>query len=186
MKLKNLFSAVAVAIMLTACGTSKKVETPKGETLVVTPCSGTKFMSDSKTFRASAMGTSHSKETAEQKAMTAARAKLAASIETTIKTVTDSYVSSYEVNQQEEVRSKYQSLTREVVNQKVNAVRVICNETTIDKEKMYKVYVAIEMNSEDVVKEINNKISDDEKLRTDYEYEKFKADFAAEMEKMAE
>lgn len=77
-------------------------------------------------IRASAMGISNSQEIASQKAMTAARAKLAAAIQTTVKTVTDNHASSYEAGQQEEAKGRFQSLTREVVNQTLNGVKVIC------------------------------------------------------------
>ena len=53
-------------------------------------------------------------------------------------------------------------------------------------EGQYKAYVAIELGGIDVVKAMNNKISNDEKLRVDFEYEKFKKVFDEEMKNAAE
>lgn len=153
---------------------------------VIVPCSGPEYMPDAEHFRASAMGLSNSQEIASQKAMTAARAKLAAAIQTTVKTVTDNYASSYEVGQQEEAKGRFQTLTREVVNQTLNGVKVICQKMMKSPDGQYKAYVAIELGGIDVVKAMNNKISNDDKLRVDFEYEKFKKVFDEEMKNAAE
>ena len=111
---------------------------------------------------------------------------MAAAIQTTVKTVTDNYTSSYEVGQQEEAKGRFQALTREVVNQTLNGVKVICQKMMKSPEGQYKAYVAIELGGIDVVKAMNNKISNDEKLRVDFEYEKFKKVFDEEMKNAAE
>ena len=47
----------------------------------------------------------------------------------------------------------------------------------------YKTYIAIELSADALVKEYNSRISKDESLKIDYDYEKFKDTFNAEMEK---
>ena len=147
MIMKKVYLLGLATMLMCACGGQKQMvqKTLPEDVEVIVPCSGPEYMTSAEYFRANAMGMSNSMEIASQKAMTAARAKLAAAIQTTVKTVTDNYASSYEVNQQEEARGRFQSLTREVVNQKLNGVRVICQKTMKSPEGQYKCYVAIEL-----------------------------------------
>lgn len=186
MKRRFYVVAVLAGVFMYACGGQKAlVQKSQEDVEVNVPCSGIEYMTDAEHFRANAMGISNSQEIASQKAMTAARAKLASAIQTTVKTVTDNYVSSYESNQQEEAKGRFQSLTREVVSQTLNGVKVICQKMMKSPEGQYKAYVAIELGGMDVVKALNNKISNDDKLRIDYEYEKFKKVFEEEMKHAA-
>ena len=182
--MKKMYCVALLAGMLVyACGGQKQLVQKNQEDIeVIVPCSGPEYMPDAEHF----MGLSNSQEIASQKAMTAARAKLAAAIQTTVKTVTDNYASSYEVGQQEEAKGRFQTLTREVVNQTLNGVKVICQKMMKSPDGQYKAYVAIELGGIDVVKAMNNKISNDDKLRVDFEYEKFKKVFDEEMKNAAE
>lgn len=186
--MKKMYYVILVAgVFLYACGGQKQLvqQKPQEDVEVIVPCSGPEYLPDAGHFRASAMGLSNSQEIAGQKALTAARAKLAAAIQTTVKTVTDNYISSYETGQQEEAKGRFQSLTREVVAQTLNGVKVICQKMMKSPEGQYKSYVAIELGGMDVVKALNNKISNDDKLRIDFEYEKFKKVFDEEMKNAA-
>ena len=102
-----------------------------------------------------------------------------------MKRVTDNYASSYQLGEQEEARSRFQDLARVVVNEKLAGTRVICEKTMKTPEGAYKVYTAVELAGEEIAKSMQNRIQDDEKLRTDFEYEKFKKVFDEEMEKAA-
>ena len=48
----------------------------------------------------------------------------------------------------------------------------------------YKTYVAIELSADELVARYNERISQDERLKIDYDYEKFKETFEKEMDKM--
>jgi hypothetical protein len=52
------------------------------------------------------------------------------------------------------------------------------------KEGTYKTYIAIELSADDLVKKYNERMSTDDKLKIDYDYQKFKDTFDKEMEKM--
>ena len=83
----------AVSFMVTSCKSTKTVSSKEmGEVEVLTPCTGSAFQSNSKAFRFSAIGESMDQMTAKKKAMSEARAGLAASINTVVKAVTDNYV----------------------------------------------------------------------------------------------
>lgn len=186
--MKRMYCVALLAGMLVyACGGQKQlVQKNQEDVEVIEPCFGPEYMTDAEHFRASAMGGSSNQELARQKALTAARATLAAAIGTTVKTVTDKYLSSYDVGPQEEAKGRYQSLTREVVNQTLNGVKVICQKMMKSPEGQYKAYIAIELGGSEVVEAMKNRISNDEKLRVDFEYEKFKKVFDEEMKNAAE
>lgn len=177
--------ALPMAIM-PGCKSSKKAAQTSvpDETEVVRYCYGPEYQSDKEHFRASATGESMDQMMSEKKAVTEARSKMAAQIETLVKTVTDNYGKSGEMNGKEELMKRYETLTREVVNQKLSGTIEICNKQTKTKTGNYKTYVTLELGGPDVLSALNSKLSNDEMLKIDYNYEKFKKTFEEEMNKM--
>jgi len=163
---------------------SKKDQTPKGETEVVVPCSGSQYFTDTKAFRANSIGESMDLVTSKKKALANARAELAASIQTTVKAVTDNYVNSREMNNKEQVEERFEQLNREIIDQQLTGLKTICEKQTKSNEGTYKTYIAIELSAEDLVTKYNERLSKDDRLKIDYDYEKFKETFEKEMEKM--
>ncbi len=193
--MRNIYAKCLVLLMILAlpmgflsgCKSSKSTTStnpPSGEVEVVRYCYGPEFNSDKEHFRASAMGESMDQMMSEKKALTEVRSKLAAQIETLVKTVTDNYGKSTEVNKKEELLGRYETLSREVVKQKLNGTIEICNKQTKTKEGNYKTYVTIELAGNDVLSALNNRLSSDQLLKVDYNYEKFKKTFEEEMEKL--
>ncbi|MGE0089500.1 MAG: hypothetical protein AB7S50_08520 [Bacteroidales bacterium] len=179
-----LIAATIVAgSIFTGCK-SKEVTSVKDEVIVEVFCSGPEYRTDKNTFRANATGESTDMEIARKKASSNTKAALAAQIETTIKGVTDNYVNSREFNNVEEVEERFEALNREVVNQQLNNVKTICEKITKTKEGTYKCYMAIEMGVDALEEALNNKLSKDQRLKVDYDYEKYKETFNKEMEKL--
>jgi len=188
MKRFGNYSIVAVAIvaaLIGGCKGSKKDKTPAGETEVVVPCSGPDYFTTNKVFRANSIGESMDQVTSKKKALTNARNELAQSIQTTVKTVTDNYTNSVSMDKKEQLEQKFESLNREIVDQTLQGLRTICEKLVQTKEGNYKTYVAIELSADDLVKQYNSRLSSDDKLKVDYDYEKFKDTFNKEMDKMA-
>jgi hypothetical protein len=52
-------------------------------------------------------------------------------------------------------------------------------------EGNFRTYVAIELSASDIVQKYNENLSKDERLKIDYDYEKFKETFDKEMDKMS-
>ncbi len=165
-------------------GCKSKEKAPKGETEVVVPCSGSDFFTTNKFFRANSIGESQDQVTSKKKALTNARNELAQAIQTTVKTVTDNYVNSREMNNKEEVEERFESLNREVVDQTISGIRTLCEKLMKTSQGTYKTYVAIELSADELVAKYNERISQDERLKIDYDYEKFKETFEKEMDKM--
>jgi hypothetical protein len=72
-----------------------------------------------------------------------------------------------------------------VVDQKLTGTRTICEKMMkVDGTGNYKCYVAIELSAQDLLAAYNERLSKDDKLKIDYDYEKFKETFDKEMEKL--
>lgn len=174
--------ALLLSPAMQSCKSSKKVAAPEGETAITMYCSGPEYFSDDEYFRANNSGESTSQSMAKKKAMSNARLDLAAAIETKVKAVVDNYFSSYTSGQDIDDKERYEGLSREVINQELNGIRTICEQFTKTQTGNYKCYVAIELAGDEILNGMKNRISDDEKLKIDFQYEKFKEEFEKEME----
>lgn len=184
--MKTRLLLLSAVLMLGTCYQSckPKQKIPAKETELIIPCSGEKYFTNSKFFRANSVGESQDQSVSKSKAMTTARNDLAQAISTTVKTVTDNYVNSREFNNREQLEERFESLNREVVNETINGTKVICETLTQTKEGTYKTYIAMELSADDLVAKYRETISKDERLQIDYDYEKFKQTFEAEMKKL--
>ena len=182
-----MLAALVLAVVISGCKSKEKAASTKdqGETLIEVYCSGPEYQSNNEYFRASQVGESVDQATAKKKAMSNTRADLAAAIETQVKGVIDNYVNSREMNNLEEAEERFESLTREVINQKLTGVKTICEKTTKTSTGNYKTYIALELAGDELMNAMNERLSQDDKLKIDYDYEQFKKTFDAEMEKMA-
>ena len=180
-----MIAALAVFVILSGCKSKEKVVKveDQGETLIEVYCSGPEFQSNNEFFRANQVGESVDQATAKKKAMSNTRAQLAADIETTVKSVVDNYVNSRELNNVEEAEERFEALSREVVNQKLTGVKTICEKTTKTSKGNYKTYIAIELAGDELMSALNERLSKDDKLKIDYDYEQFKKTFDKEMDK---
>jgi len=178
----SLIVVAGAAALLNGCKSKEKL--PKGETEVNVPCSGPDYFTNNKFFRSNSIGESMDQVTSKKKALTNARNELAQAIQTTVKTVTDNYVNSRTMNNKEELEQRFESLNREVVDQTLSGVRTICEKLVQASGGNYKTYVALELSADELVSKYNERLSKDERLKIDYDYEKFKQTFDAEMDKM--
>ena len=81
--MKKYILVFSVLPLLFACGGSKKVKNqpiPETETVVTPPCAGPDFFTNNKYFRANSSGESLDQVVSKKKALTNARADLAASV----------------------------------------------------------------------------------------------------------
>jgi hypothetical protein len=173
----------ALAMGFTGCKSTKNLP-PKGEEAIEIPCNGPEYFSKKGFIRASAVGESQDQMMAKKKAQANSREQLAATLNVTIKTVVDNYYSSKAIGNAEEAKTRFEGLTRQVVDQQLSGVATICEKFTKTRQNTYKCYIAQELNGEEILKNFQNKISNDAKLRLDFEYEKFKNEFNKEMEKI--
>ncbi len=181
-----MLATLTMIIIISGCKSKEKAASTKdqGETLIEVYCSGPEYFSNAEYFRANQVGESVDQATAKKKAMSNARADLASAVQTTVKGVVDNYVNSRELNNVEEAEERFESLTREVIDQKLTGVKTICEKTTKTDEGKYKTYVALELSGDDLMNAMNERLSKDAKLKIDYDYEQFKKTFDSEMDKL--
>ena len=72
------------------------------------------------------------------------------------------------------------------MEQELSGTRVICEKTMKTPDGKYKVYVSLELAGEEPPNAMVNRPPNDDKLRIDFEYEKFKKIFEEEMSKNAQ
>ena len=188
--MKKVLLIMAAALVMVSCG-NKKATPTKGEVEVNVPC--TEFKTDKKTLRANGNAISPNMQNATDKAIAAARREMATSVEAVIKRVTETYASSYDLDNEADFRGKVQDMARIVTSQTLRGSVPVCDKVTKVEDKngvMYHAYVALELTTneflEALTEESNKRISNDEKLRTDFELEKFKKVFEEEMNNFAE
>lgn len=179
-----IISVISFAMVFSSCKRKKGVSPSKGATELNIPCSN-EGRSDKDFFRADNNATSQNMSLSRERALTLAKQRLAGLIETQIKSVTDRYVNEYDVGDRQEFSGKFENLTREVVNQTLRDVAIICEKNFQEQNGRYTTYVAIEVNKETLFNGFDNYISRDEKLRVDYNKQQFERIFNEEMERMA-
>jgi hypothetical protein len=182
-KVTGLLLMAGILVASTSCKSSKPAGVLEDEVLISTYCSGDEYLSTAKQLRFTGIGESMDQMTAKKKAMSEARAGLAASISTKVKAVTDNYVKSGNYNNKEELMKNYEGINREIVDQTLSGVIVICEKMTKTKTGNYKSYICLELGSSDLLQSLNNRMSNEEMLKVDYNYEKFKKTFEEEMNK---
>ncbi len=180
-----ILALAAFAFVVTGCKGKKDAsdEKPKGEELVTVYCSGSEYFTNREFFRANAIGESMDQMTAKRKAMSAAREELANNMETTMSVVVDDHVQSSEFNNKEEITEVFNTLARTSTRQTLRGVRTICEKQTRTAEGRYKTYIAVELSADDLLTDYNERLSNDERIRAEYNYDRFKETFEKEMEK---
>ena len=181
-----LMAALIVIPAMQSCKSKEKAQAPDDEVLIQTYCSGPEYFTDNEYFRANSVGESTDQVMSKKKALSNAKAELAGAIETTVKSVIDNYFSSYEANNVEDIRERYEGLSREVIHQKLSGIKTICEKQTKTKQGTYKTYIAIELAGDEIANAMKDRVSKDTKLEMDFQYEKFKKELEKEMENYKE
>lgn len=186
MKTKKLFwMAAAVCCMATmvACGSSSKTQ---GTQYFENPCSD--CQSTNEKICAVAVRESMDQQMAKQMARSSALEELASKINVTVKAVIDDYYNSRSVNMNEETKRRFEGLSRQVIDQSVKGYRTACEKYSLSTKpngaEVYKCYYGVELGTDDVAKSLYKGLSNDDKLRLDYDYEKFKDEFNKQLNSM--
>ncbi len=178
------------SLFLFSCGMGKNAtnRTPKpaGETLLESYCNSDEYLSNNDYFRSTGIGESMDQMTANKKARSNAQSELAKTIKSTMQIVGDNYVKSSEVNNKEELTETFQEMSRTIVDQELVGAIKICEKYTKTAEGNYKCYMAIELSGSDILSKYNEKLSKDDQIKADYNYETFKETFNEEMKKLEE
>lgn len=186
--MKKYIFAIGIFPLLFSCNSTKKAAAnqpvPESEIEVIIPCSGPDFFTNNKFFRANSIGESLDQVVSKKKALSNARADMAASVKILVESVVDNYVKSSELNNQEQVEERFEGLNREVIKEELVGIKTICEKLTRTSEGKFKTYIAIELSAQKLVDKFHERMMKDDLLKIDYDYEKFKTTFQEEMDKL--
>jgi hypothetical protein len=190
MKTAKLILVPVIATSLVAVSCKSKKATPiqkeTGAKEITLPFSSKEYRTDEDFFRAKNVGKSPDLATAKKIAMNNAKSELASNIQTTIKKVTDQYTNQRTVGNKQEFENKFEELSREVTNLTISNIRVKDEKVFKEEDGSYTYWVAIEADKKTIFENIEKRISNDAKLRLDYDKKKFEEIFNAEMKKLAQ
>ena len=176
--------AAASLVAFNGCGGPKKVGEDTGAVEIQVPFSGKEYQSNKEFFRSTQSGKSPDLSTAKKIALNNAKSEVAGLINTTIKTVTDNYTNQRSVTDAQDFENKFETMTREVVNQNLNDISIIGEKIFKQKNNTYEYWIVIEISKEAILNGINSKVSANQKLQIDYDKKKFEEVYNAEMSKM--
>lgn len=192
--IKSLMSCsivFALFLISVGCSSSKTIQAPQKviqpseeEIVIKQYCSGQEYQSSEGFIRARSFGESVDMLMSSKVAKSNTLGILASQIEVGVKGVIDDYYNRKQKNLNENITVRYEEMIRQVVNQKIRGYKVICDKVTKTKQNKYRTYYVYELPVDNVLDEVYNKISKDEELKIDYDYQKFKKTFEEEMMKI--
>lgn len=173
-----------MGVVFTSCNSKKNIASATQSQEIELPFSEKDYQTNDKYFRAKNMGESKNLATSKKIALVNAKSEMASNIQSTVKAVTDQYINQYEVSDKQSYESKFEELTRIVVNQTLNDVRTIGEKTFQNKNSnIFTYWIAIEMSKEELLKKLESAVASDEKLQVDFDKYQFEKIFNEEMEK---
>lgn len=181
-----LLSMFSIAMIFNSCKPKEQsMKQTNGFKEINIPCAS-EGMSDDNYFRADASGESQNMQASREKALLNAKSRLASMINTKIKAVNDRYMSETTVGKTSDYEEKFEGLTREVVNEKLSGIKKICEKTGQTNDGKFQTFIAIEIKKEDLLKGMGDKLTNNQKLKVDYDKMKYEKIFNEEMKKLEE
>jgi hypothetical protein len=179
-----LISVVSLLFITAGCGSSKQAAGPVNDpNEVKLYCSGAQYMTQTPYLRANASGLSSDMEIARDKALTDARARLSSQIELFSSALTDFYKKDTRLNENEKMEKRFENMIREVFKNKMQGVYPIC-EKVMKEDGKFRAYVAVELGGKEMLENIASKLSSDQELKVDYDYDKFKKNYEGAMDQL--
>jgi hypothetical protein len=174
---------IAVTAFITSCGGSKAVAPTQGAVDIEVPCQD--YFSDAQFFRGVGNGKSQDLNTARLKAHTNASAELAAGIQQHIGRVVENYRKEIDVAQQQNFGQTFQAKIRTAVDQVVSNTAVACTKNQREKDGSYSVYMALEVNKDELLNQINKAAIADKEIQLMFDSERFNQTYNEELERYA-
>lgn len=158
----------------------RAIEKAAQEVIVDMPCG--EFLSTNEYLRALGTGEDYDQQFAIDIARTEALYELASQISTHVQAIQSKYNKSSRISGKNPARES-SSRIEQMINNSVDEAtgyRIICRKSTsyiLNEEKLYKGYVAIEIDADEILKPIYAGLQEDAELEIEADYEKFKDEF---------
>jgi len=141
---------LAISSLVFACKTSMP-----GMTEVKTPFTGNRYEGNNRWVRAVASGESMNLETAKDKALLTAKQRLASSVQTDLKMVSENYKGERQADGTiGDFNERFQQLTREVLNQVIVEIQTIDEKAFKNDKNNYVYWVALEARKKTIYKKL--------------------------------
>jgi hypothetical protein len=182
-----LYSVLCIVIATTLTNCSRKTTPIQKETGAIKlsiPFSSEQYKSDKDHFRKTASGNSPDMQYAKELALLNAKTGMTADISSLVQRVFDLYKNQRTIQNKSEFELKAEQQTVEAVREMIANVKDLGEEVMKEADGSYTYYVAIEVSKDEVFKQIDSKISSDDKLQLDYDKYKFQEIYNREMENL--
>ena len=154
------------------------------------PC--TKATSDKNFIRANMNASSSDLAMSSEMSLFNSKDRLAQLISSDMKRVSEAYKKQRNIAGTSEFDQKFESTVRDVVSETLREISIVCEETTKTTKQRengtnydsYTTWTSIECSRETIYNGINSSLSNDEKLRQDYDAAKFREVFNEEINKL--
>lgn len=157
----HISALIISAIILTSCGGTKEI---------IIPCNE-KGRSDAQFFRAAGSAKSRDMASAKDKALISTKQILASLIGSTMKSVTDNYLS--QASSDVSNSQKFETITREIVNQQLKYIVISCEKTQKGKDG-YETFLSLEMPKTAVIQSFVERVNNEPSLKANFNEAEFK------------
>lgn len=173
--------------VMMSCSTSKAV-VAADEKVVNRPCTGKEYQSTADVWRATGTGTSPRQDMAQRIAEQNARTQLTRQLSTKIFDAISSSNTQYQLDKTDEYSGKVNNLSEGVAMGVLKGTKIACDEMRQNtKTGDYISYVCIEFNPKtavpSIVSAVKQSISNDDRLKIDFQEEQFRKKMEKELEK---
>lgn len=183
-------SILSLTLLFASCSSSKKAAksmpvTP-GEIEVTVPLGGPEYQSNAEYWRAVQSGTSKDMSMAKKVAMQNARQELAATVQHQVKAVIENYGQNAAMGANNENEALYQEMARTVINQQMNGVELVGEKLFRLEDGSYRYHVCLQMSREALGTGLSDALSNDDRLKLEFDKAQFKKVFDEEMARFTE
>lgn len=123
---------------------------------------------------------------AKKVAMQNARQDLAATVQHEVKAVIENYGQNAAVGAKNENEALYQEMARTVINQQMNGVELVGEKLFRLEDGSYRYHVCLQMSRESLGAGLSDALSNDDRLKLEFDKAQFKKVFDEEMARFAE
>lgn len=170
-------------MLFTQCRSKEAAVVPT-DPEVVHLCDGPEYMPDANHFRARATAVSLDMQSAKRIARNQAYEEIASNLRAFVGSLMDFHEKQMQLSEKLDLTQRVETMIRTSVDEQLRGARVICDRTTRSENNRYTAFVAVELSAESLLNAIEQRISRDEELRLDYNYEQFKKTFEEEMNRL--
>ncbi len=178
-------SILFLMIITSSCIKTKNIAKVEKLEKIELPFSGKDYRTNGQFLRFVQLHESSDLSAAKSRAMMKAQAGIAQTANVLVKSVMYNYMNERKIDEKNEFNDKYNAITELVIKEQLNNTNIIGETVFRDKESgRYTYYVALEMDANALLNKSVKGITHNERLRQDFEEERFRKIFDAEMEKL--